>query len=833
MNIGWWEKKGLKLEGKFLSHLVLSSDSQAESRIQRIRNYLLEAKGPKISIARAVLFTEAYRKHEKEPVPIRKAKAFYHVMQNIPIPLIPGQLLVGTPASFYGAIELDPEYYTGWLLSKSCSNDINQLQNLPTRNIMPVDVSQSDLKVLEDEILPFWEDICLSSHIWKELHASYPQVEDFINESQVFMTNFGKGFSHTIQDYKSVATKGLRYLKAEIGRQRDAAAQDKLSDNEIARFHMYEAMLICADALICYANRCADLCEQALNSTDAVYHRELKAMAEICRKVPEFPAESWQEALQAIHFAHMATFLTDAGVSHSLGRMDYYLYPLYRQWVGEGAQTPQEAQELLECFYLKCYEYQSLRDEKTAMGLAGDRTNDKITLGGLDENGFDITNDLTYRFLEACAHVHLKEPNISLRVHKNSPEDLILSALEVVRLGSGLPQFINDDVIIDSLMTSVGVDLKDARNYADIGCQENVIDPNNSPSGADSNGHNNAGFFNLVKVLELALYNGTNQVNQKQVGPLTGDTESFVTMDEFIAAFIEQLKYAIGMNVSMNKIVEYHYANTFSNPYLNLMHPGPRKSGLDYVQGGCRYNWVGAVGVGLATLADSLMVIEEMIFNKKKCSWKQMLSALQSDWKGYESLRDFSLSLPRYGASGKRAQFWARWLTGQFSLEYEKYSLQRGPVKAKFVIGLFSMGIYLPMGKDVSATPDGRFAGQMLSGSVAPSVYASSDGYTATHNAASGIHTEKAPNGIVFNQVMPFNIVSRHVDLEKWAVLLRTYFELGGMSVQYSVVNRDELKIAQKHPDLYKDLIVRVGGYSARFVDLSREIQDEFIARTC
>ncbi|TAM37182.1 hypothetical protein EPN54_05280 [bacterium] len=816
----------------FLDNLVLKWSSEAELRIQRIKKFLLGTRIPEISIHRARLFTDGYRKNEAEPAAIRKAKAFYYVLENIPIPVIEDQLIAGSAISFYGAIEIDPEYYTGWLSSDSKNRPGTQLRNLPLRGIQPVEISQEDLRILEEEILPYWKDKYLGAYIYKDMEASYPQELEFINKAQVFMTNFGKGFSHTVEDYNSVVTKGLKEIKNEIICRRDKLAKNLGSEKDSRRLEMYEAMIICAEAVMLYARRCAKVYEEKSLSAAPEKKKELMAIADICKKVPEFPARSWWEALQAIHFMHMTNFLTESGVSHSLGRMDYYLYPLYKKWV-KASEEKEKAQELLECFFLKCYEYQSVRDEKTGRGLAGDRTNDKITLGGIDEKGNDITNELTYRFLEAQAHVHLKEPNLSLRLHKGTPQALVDSALEVVRLGSGLPQFINDDVIIPSLVSHAGVLLEDARHYADLGCQENITDPNSSPVSADTNGHNNAGFFNLAKVVELTLYNGINPMNNAQVGPNSGKADSFKVMDEFSSAFIKQLRYAVEMNVLMNSLVERHFSDTLTNPYLSLMHPGPRSNGFDYAGGGCRYNWIGAVGVGLATAADSLMAIEELVFKRKSCSMNELLLALEANWKGFEGLRNISLSLSRYGASGKRAQFWAKWLVDNFSSEYEKHRIKRGDVEAKFVIGLFSMGIYLVLGEDVSATPDGRFAREMLSGSVAPSQYAEALGYTATHNAAADINTQKAPNGIVFNQVMPFNIVSRHDDLIKWGALLRTYFELGGMSVQYSVVDRDELKKAQSDPGLYKDLIVRVGGYSARFIDLSKPIQDDFIARAC
>jgi formate C-acetyltransferase len=820
-NDNWWARQGNTLEGEFLSHLVLAQDSEAERRVQRIRMNLLNGNRSRISIHRAKLVTESWSRTEGEAPGIRKAKAFLHVMRNIPIPEIEGQLIMGSPVAFHGAIEIDPEYYTGWLLAKVPGRNRTELRNIPVRQVAPAEISRKDLRLLEKEILPYWKNRYLGHWVWKDLQVCVPESAAYIRDSQVFMANFGKGFSHTIQDYRSVVQKGLTGLKAELLRYSSCAPIRK-------------AMEICADALIHYAWRCADICKQAARSARGIRRRELETMARICRKVPAHPSESWWEALQAIHFAHMATFLCDGGVSHSMGRMDYYLAPFYRRFVTmRGGIGRAKAQELLECFFLKFYEYQSIRDERTARGLAGDRTNDKITIGGIDHHGRDVTNELSYRLLEAHAHVHLKEPNLSIRVHPRSPKTLLMAALEVLRLGSGLPQLLNDRAIIPSLRTRIGMTLADARQYADIGCQENSVDSNSSPRHSDANGHNNTGYFNLVKVLELTLNNGINPKNSQQVGPRSGNCSRLNTMKAFQVAFQKQFRCAVGHNVEMNRWVEKHHARTYPNPFMNLMHPGTRQTGLDFVGGGCRYNWAGAVGVGLATVADSLMVIEELVFKRRTCSLPEMLAALQSNWRGAGGLRKLALQLPRYGACGKRAEEWAVWLAEMFCREFGRHALRRGNRRTPFVTGLFSMGIYLSLGRDVGATPDGRFDREMLSGSVAPSQYAAPLGYTATHNAASRIAGTRFPNGIVFNQLMPANLVASRADLVKWLALIRTYFELGGVSVQYSVVNRSDLQKAQERPTDFTDLIVRVGGYSARFIDLSREIQDEFIKRSC
>jgi formate C-acetyltransferase len=828
----WWKNYGKSLNGTFLSNLLLKEESPAEIRIQKIRTYMLQQDIPKLSIHRARLFTESSKRNLSDVPVVRKAKAFAYVMEHIPIPLIEDQLLIGTPTAFYGGIEIDPEYYAGWLLNEVPETNITQLRYLSKREKMRIICDDDDLRELEDNILPFWKDRHVGAFIWGDLNTFYPEVAFYIRDAKVFMPNFGKGFSHTIQDYMSVVRKGLRGIKEEIQNEMEKVSRNLQSQKDISRLHHYKAMLICADAVINYARRCAAVCEKKAASADSDRSAELKEMARVCNRVPEYPAGSWWEALQSIQFMHMSTYLSDGGVSHSFGRMDYYLYPLYKKWVEGNHEQEIKAQELLECFFLKCYEYQSVRDEKSARGLAGDRTNVKITMGGVNEYGEDTTNILSYRFLEAHVHVHLKEPNLSVRIHKRTPEKFLLSTLEVIRLGGGLPQLINDEVIIPALISKVNVKLEDARHYADIGCQENCIDPN-SQSGADANGHNNAGFFNLPKVLELTLNDGINPLTGVHVGPQTGNPASFETMESFTDAFWEQLLYAVKMNAIMNYIVEYHFSQTFPNPYLNLMHPGPRKSGIDYVSGGCKYNWIGAVGVGLATIADSIMVIEELIYNKCRCSWDDLLCALKNNWKGYEELRSQSLALPRYGAGGQRSEFWARWIVKSLCDAYEKHSILRGKENDRFTVGLFSMGIYLVLGEDVMATPDGRLAHEMISGSVAPSRYAEPIGYTASHNAASSFDTVRTVNGVVFNQIIPINVVSTQRDLAKWADLVRGYFDRGGMSVQYSILDKDELRSAQRYPEKHRDLIVRVGGYSAKFIDLTKEIQDEFIERLC
>jgi pyruvate-formate lyase len=429
--------------------------------------------------------------------------------------------------------------------------------------------------------------------------------------------------------------------------------------------------------------------------------------------------------------------------------------------------------------------------------------------------------------LEAHAHVHLNDPNLAVRLHHNTPDDFLKCALQVVRLGGGLPILINDEVIVPALVSRCGVALEHARHYADLGCQENVTDPN--MTGADTNGRTNAGWFNLVKPVELALYNGINPMHGKQVGPCTGDPRRFTSMEQFMEAVTVQLEHAVAMNVIMNNVGDFVFARYFPCVFHNLMHPGPQRTGVDINAGGCLYNWTGALGVGTANAGDCLAAIDNLIFQTKATTWDELLAALEADWEGYEDLRRRAIQAPKYGCDNDYADGWTKRLLDLWFDAYERHTTPRG---GRFVCGLISMGSYLGLGELVGATPDGRKRGEKLADSTSPSPYAPAAGPTATHrSAAKAIDTYRTPNGITFNQRFTQANLSTERDLSKWADLVRTYIDAGGQQGQYTVVDSQALRLAQERPQDYKDLIVRVGGYSARFVELSKELQDSIIAR--
>jgi len=818
----WWERSKAPWYGTIFRRFILQANDVEERRVQRLRKELLHKYNDgrrRISMRAAKLATDAYKSTEGEHPAIRRAKALKHIFENIPIPISSHQLIVGTPASAFHTVEIQPEFLP-YDSDDHLGSHISG-QWISSQYIFP----EEEQEIFKDEIVPYWKDRSRSTYLRKELQVHYPDVWLYIKKADCYTAALGGALYHTIQDYLTILQCGLNTVKEQLeSRIDDIDVSRAKSIWDYERLNHFRAMIIAADAMVVYAGRCAEKVEvMAKKERNPERRNELLEMARICRKVPNEPADNWWEALQSWHFLHMGTGLAEGGNSHSAGRFDQYMYPFLLQDLENGLINQKNAQELLECFFLKWNETQTSLSDDTTQGVGN---NDKLTIGGIDVHGNDMTNSLSYMCLEAHAHVHMNDPNISVRVHKNTPDDFLSSVLEVIRLGSGLPIIINDEAIVPSLVAN-GVSLPEARNYADCGCQENLTDPNTS-RGADTHGHTNAGWFNLVKPIELALFNGVNPVNKTQVGPKTGNPQSFVTMDDFTNAVKRQFEYAVRTNVILNNLIEYSFARYYPCVFHNLMHPGPRNSGVTINAGGCKYNWTGSLAIGTANAGDIMSAIDYLIYQNQEVSWETLLKALEHDWKSKDRLREKCISAPKYGTDNEWADTHVRNLLAIYFDTFSGHSTPRG---GRFVCGLITMSANEVMGKTTGATPDGRKRGEPLADSTAPSRYAKYDNPIVVHrSAARAIDSHRTVNGVTFNQRMNYSLVSTERDVSKWSDMLRTYIEMEGVQVQYSIADKQALLDAQKNPDLHRDMIVRIGGYSAFFIDLSKDLQDSIIA---
>jgi pyruvate formate-lyase/glycerol dehydratase family glycyl radical enzyme len=826
----WWVKSKAPWEGEIFDHMILQPGHPAELRVQQIRSSLLnhyEGGKRRLSCDMALIITRSYKSSEGLHPALRRALAMRQVFEEIPIDLLPGQLFMATQSSGPNIVDFVPYFmpYSPDEWEREANLD-SYIDEAATRYVF----FEKDQKAFKEVIWPYWKTRAREVYFFNELKNFDAEAWNFVKYGQAALYSplVGNGQAHTIQDYATFLKKGLIAIQAEIRSElADIDSSNPRGVEDFERRNMYQSMLIASDGLLTYARRNAEFARsKAAEETDPVRKDELLEMACICEKVPAQPAETWWEALQAFHFLRAGTCMAESGDSHSAGRFDQYMLPYLQADLDSGSINREKAQELLECFFLKWNETRAFK-LKLSVGSAGGSNNGKINLGGIDQYGRDVTNQLSTMLLEAHAHVHLNDPNLAVRLHRETPQTFLHQSLEVIRLGGGLPILINDEAIIPSLVSSCNVDLKDARNYGDVGCQENITDPNFG--GADMNGRCNSGWINLPKPIELALNNGKNPLNDNQVSPKTGDPCTFATMEDFLNAVKIQIEFAVKMNVIANNVYDYTFTRYYPLVFHNLMHPGPRHSGIDMNAGGCRYNSTGCLAVGTANAGDILSAIDHLIFRTQKTSWVELLNALKRNWVGYEDLRRMAIASPKYGCDDEYADGWVRTMLGMYYDAYESHATTHG---GHFVTGLISMSNYVPVGHYTGATPDGRKSGEPLADSTSPSVYAPVVGPTAAHRSmARAIDPYRVPNGVTFNQRFNSTAVMSERELNKWSDLVREFVDACGVEAQYTVVDSATLRDARKNPDQYRDLFVRVGGYSAVFVELSTEVQDSIIAR--
>lgn len=814
----WWREKNMPFTGEFFDQMILHENDPEEQRIQKIRRGMLPRyyKGKRrLSFHWAVSVTRSYMETEGLHPAIRRALSIKRGLEEIPLGLTAGQLLMGGASEGPHYVDFNPHFPALDFPEKGSCAELDRIYVYDSE----------ELREFQEQILPYWKNKGRMDYLLKEMSLNYPEAYQFMNDSQCYIPTVGGPLAHTIQDYRSVIEKGLSGLMQEIRQEMEQLdIRNPEGMTTLERRNQMKGMLIAAEAMITYAHRNADYAQQlAENENDKKRKAELVQMAKNCRQVPEYPARTWWEALQCIHFLRAGTALIEGMDSHSLGRFDQYMLPILKRDLEAGEISRKQAQELLECLFLKW-------NESTAftMGIGCPRgNNDKINLGGIDTQGYDATNELTYMLLEAHAHVHLTDPALSVRINHETPDTLLHAALDVLRLGGGLPLLLNDNAIIPGMVSNCGVSLKDARNYGDVGCQENVTDPN--MTGADTSGRQNGGFFSLVKPIELAIWNGVNPCNGKQVGPVTGEPESFVTMQEFLGAVETQMRHAVEMNVVTNNVNDYVFTTFYPSVWHNLMHPTSRKSGIDFVNGGSRYSWTGPLGIGLGTAGDCLTAIDTLIYRERVTDWKELKTALSRNWEGYEELRRKCIEAPKYGKDDPYADLFCKKILDYW---FENLELHRTAHGGHFIGGLISMDSYLTLGSWTGATPDGRKSEEPLSDSVAPSRYAQEGSITERHRSAvRAIDTYHTTNGVTFNQRIPISAVTGERDIQKWMDLVKTYMDAGGQQIQYLVLDAEDLSRAQKDPDSYRDLLVRVGGYSAVFVDLTKELQESIMER--
>ena len=778
-------------------------------RVARLRQQSLEARCT-LSTERAELVTAFYRQ-DLGPIsaPMRRALCFQYLLEHKAICINEGELIVGEKGPAPKAAPTYPEL---------CCHSLEDLDILNSREKIPFAVSPEARKVYEETIIPFWRGKSMRDLIFREMTPEWKAAY----EAGVF-TEFMEQRSpgHTVLDDK-IYHKGMLDFIADIDR--SLARLDFYNDPEAyAKQEELRAMRICARALIRFAERHAERAEElAAQEPDPRRRAELQRIAAICRHVPAHPPRDFWEALQYYWFVHLGvTIELNPWDAFNPGRLDQHLYPFYRKGLEDGTLTREQAEELLQCFWIK-FNNQPAPPKVGVTAAESSTYTDfaQINLGGLKPDGSDGVNELTYLLLDVIEEMRLLQPSTSIQVSKKSPDRFIRRAAEIIRTGFGQPSIFNCDLIVQELVRQ-GKSLIDARCGGSSGCVEV------GAFGKES--YILTGYLNMPKVLEITLNNGVDPLTGHKIGLQTGDPRTFQSFEELLEAYRKQLQYFVDIKIRGNNVIERLYATYMPAPFLSILIDDCIARGTDYHDGGARYNTTYIQGVGLGTITDAMTAIRYHIFDHHTWSMEELLAALRDDFAGREAMRQTLLHrTPKYGndddyADGIMVQL--------FEAYFQAIDGRPNTKGGRYHINLLPTTVHVYFGSRVGATPDGRRAGTPLSEGVSPVQGADRRGPTAVLRSVAKMDHART-GGTLLNQKFSPQVLASDEGLDKLVQLVRTYFRLDGHHIQFNVVDAATLRAAQQNPDEYRNLIVRVAGYSDYFCDLGKVLQDEIIART-
>ena len=816
----------------------------------------LYAKMPEIESARAKLITESYKATEDRPIVMRRALAFAHILDNIPIIIREDELVVGSSTIAPRGCQTYPEFSYQWLEA--------EFDTVATRKADPFYIAEQTKK-----------DLLEADAYWKGKTTSELATALMTGETKKAMEHniftpgnyFYNGVGHVTVQYDKVLAIGYRGLIQEM-----EAELDKCSPGDAdycTKSQFLKAAILSCEAVIRYARRYAELAEkEGAACRDSARKQELLQIAANCARVPEYGASTFHEACQSFWFVQQLIQLESSGHSISPGRFDQYMYPYYRKDLEAGKLSREFAQELIDCIWVKLNDLNKCRDAASAEGFAGYSLFQNLIVGGQDKEGLDVTNDLSFMCISASKHVFLPQPSLSIRVWNKSPHDLLMKAADLTRTGIGLPAYYNDEVIIPSLL-SRGLTLEDAREYNIIGCVE-------PQKAGKTEGWHDAAFYNMCRPLELVFSNGWDK--GEKISIETGDVENMSTFEEFYDAYKKQMEYNISLLVNADNAIDVAHAVRCPLPFLSCMVDDCIKRGKTVQEGGAVYNFTGPQGFGIANMADSLYAIKKLVFDEKKVTLAEYKRALAMNYgqgfdavsageivteilremsrngmsvdedqvagmiaavmntevspeekKRYEELRAMIDEVPKFGNDNEEVDMFARDVAYTYTRPLLKY---RNPRGGQFQAGLYPVSANVPLGAQTGATPDGRLAHTPVADGVSPSAGKDVLGPTAAANSVSKLDHGIASNGTLFNQKFHPTALSGEKGLENFVALIRSYFDQKGSHMQFNVVDRQTLLDAQAHPEKYAHLVVRVAGYSALFTTLSKSLQDDIIRRT-
>jgi pyruvate formate-lyase/glycerol dehydratase family glycyl radical enzyme len=802
-------------------------------RVRRIREMYRSAQ-PEICLARYKIITDFYTSHPELGSILRRAKALLEICEKLPVRIGDGEVIVGTQATKFRAAALYPENSVGFLKEEIGSGFIR------TRDIDPYVISDEDAKYVMDTI-GYWEGENENSKAVAYLIDEYAPHENngitMLGSRTICDTPVG----HFVTGYDKAIRTGFAAIKAEADRKKADLVAAGLPGNTVEQYNFYRAVSIVCQAIITLTKRYAALAkEKAGIEKDPKRKAELLMMAEGLSWTVEKPARTFYEAVQCL-FMYQVVLCLDANMHGiSMGRVDQYLGGFLDRDLKEGRITEEYAQELMDLLYLKIAEMNKPWSYGATQANPGYTSGQLMCLGGVDKNGDDATNKVTYMMLQTMGRLVLHDPPQTLRINKNTPPELWEAAIETTKICGGVPTFENDDVIIPALMKR-GLSLESARNYSPIGCVE--------PGGTGDEwpacgGTGTVSYLNLVNGVWLGINDGRlpmavfyrpkpgeerPEPPKERVGLPTGHLYEMDTFEEVLEAYKKQIEFFVRWHAMNINNFEYVAREYLPLPIVSATMEGCMESGRDVMWGGAKYNSCGQAGVGIGNVADSLFMIKHLCFDTKKVTTRELYDALMANWKGHEELQRFIVNeCPHYGNGNPEVDRWADWAGQVFA---DAVTACTGP-RGHYAAGLYPVTTNVMFGMMTGATPDGRSAGQPLADGISPIQQMDKNGPTAILTSVSKIRQVEYSNGTLLNMKFSPSCLNGQDGIVKLTQLIQTYFDLGGMEMQINVISADTLKDAQKNPENYRNLVVRVAGFSAYFVELHISGQNDLISRT-
>jgi len=781
-------------------------------RVKRLREEILKAV-PAVGLLRSRLLVDYFEKNgfDLEHPLRRQAESLKYILSHLEPEIFPEELIAGSCTEHRLGCVMFPEFQASLIWP--------ELIHLPRRKRHPVNISKEAIEEFSFRIFPYFKD--KNIHEWTKMRFGYRDSIKLMERMVFYLIALPNGVSHLIPNYPIAIQLGFNRIREMAGEKRKAISGNGREAQDQREF--YQAMEMVSEGVIVFARNHSSKCQElAGQEPNPERKRELLEISRILGRVPAEPARTFQEALQSLWITHLAVLQENSDLAINFGRMDQYLLPYYQRDLAEGRLDLKKAMELLLCFYIKTNDHTPLVPAMGEALFGGSATNQSITLSGVDQSGKDATNLLSYLMVKALDLLRLREPNVDARFHRDSPLLWYEKVLESVRSTGAAPALYNDDAIIPALM-SKGAKLEHARDYGVVGCVETTVQ-------GKVYGMTGSILLNLAALLELTLNNGIHPYSGRQIGPQTGYLRDFENFDRVWEAFRAQLNFMADQSVEAEMMYDQAHKELHPIPLLSALIEGPMEKGKDLTQGGAIYNSSGVWVVGLADVADSLAALKTLVFEEKRVSAKEMEDALRADFKGAEKMQAMCLNrAPKYGNDDPKADEIAVKMVEEVDRVYAKHQNYRG---GPYQIGYWTMTMHTGYGRLTSAFPSGRKKGQALASGATPVSGAARKGPSAALSSTAKLPSYGLANSIANNHKIPLSLLQEPGKMKVLEQLVKGFFKKGGLQVQFVIADKNVLIAAINNPDLAKDLLVRVSGYTAYFGDLDRAMQEEIVNRT-